>query len=187
MKKILAKVLDEDHGKILKKDVATDIIFPERDMAYRTARGLSRPNVLDFIPLSEEYNLVQIESPKEFIGKSIRELNLRAKNNVHIIAIKQVSPDNFILNPPPDYIISEISILILLGKSGDIAKIKGIARCCSNPIYPGGTKRFCHFTGLIQTFACHPAEPSHQESAFYTLFDDLRGVEFRAAGIGIRG
>jgi trk system potassium uptake protein TrkA len=126
VKKILAKALDEDHGKILKRVGATDIIFPERDMAYRTARGLSRPNVLDFIPLSEEYNLVQIEPPKEFIGKSIRDLNLRAKNNVHIIAIKQESPDNFILIPPPDYIISETSILILLGKSGDIAKIKGI-------------------------------------------------------------
>jgi len=128
VEKILVKALDDDHGKILTKIGATDIIFPERDMAVRTARGLSRPNVLDFIPLSDEFNLVQIEPPKDFIGKTIKELNLRAKYNVHIIAIKQLNPEEFVLVPPPDYFIKETSILIILGKTTDIGKIKAIKR-----------------------------------------------------------
>jgi trk system potassium uptake protein TrkA len=126
VKKILAKALDEDHGKILKRVGATEIIHPERDMALRVSRGLSRPNVLDFIPLAEDFDLVQVEPPSEFIGKSLKELNLRAKHNVHIIAIRELVPENFVLVPPASFVIKNSDILIMLGKSEDIKKIKAL-------------------------------------------------------------
>lgn len=126
VKKILSKALDEDHGKILRRVGATEIIHPERDMAVRVARGLSRPNVLDFIPLAEEFDLVQVGPPVEFIGKSLKDLNLRAKYNVHIIAIKELVPENFILVPPASFIIKDSDILIMLGKSEHINKIKAL-------------------------------------------------------------
>ncbi|AOY57633.1 potassium channel family protein [Desulfococcus multivorans] len=126
VRKILAKAIDDDHGKILKRVGATQIIHPERDMALRVSRGLCRPNVLDFIPLSDEYDLVQVGPPREFIGKSLRDLNLRAKYNVHIIAIKELVPENFILVPPPGFLIKDSDILIMLGKSEDISRIKAL-------------------------------------------------------------
>jgi trk system potassium uptake protein TrkA len=126
VKKILAKALDEDHAKILRKVGATEIIHPERDMAVRISRGLSRPNVLDFIPLAEEFDLIQVGPPREFIGKSLKDLNLRAKYNVHIIAIKELVPENFILVPPAGFIIKDSDILIMLGKTEDIRKIKAL-------------------------------------------------------------
>jgi trk system potassium uptake protein TrkA len=124
VKNILAKAQDEDHGKILKRVGATEIIHPERDMALRLSRGLSRPNVLDFIPLAEEFDLIQVGPPSEFIGKSLKDLNLRAKYNVHIIAIKELVPENFLLVPPASFVIKDSDILIMLGKSEDIRKIK---------------------------------------------------------------
>jgi len=124
VKEIMAKAQDDDHGKILTRVGATEIIHPERDMALRLSRGLSRPNVLDFIPLAEEFDLIQVGPPKEFIGKSLKELNLRAKYNVHIIAIKELVPENFILVPPASFVIKDSDILIMLGKSEDIRKIK---------------------------------------------------------------
>jgi trk system potassium uptake protein TrkA len=120
VKKILAKALDEDHGKILKRVGATEIIHPERDMALRVSRGLSHPNILDFIPLADEFDLVQVGPPREFIGKSLKELNLRAKYSVHIIAIKELVPENFLLVPPANFVIKDSDILIMLGKSDDI-------------------------------------------------------------------
>lgn len=126
IKKILIKALDEDHEKILKRVGATEIIHPERDMAVRVSRGLSRPNVLDFIPLSDEFDLVQLGPPKAFIGKSLKELNLRAKYSVHVIAIKELVPENFILVPAASFVIKDSDILILLGKSKDIRKIKAL-------------------------------------------------------------
>jgi trk system potassium uptake protein TrkA len=124
VKKILAKALDDDHAKILKRVGATEIIHPERDMAVRVSRSLSHPNVMDFIPLAEEFDLVQVGPPREFIGKSLRDLNLRAKYNVHIIAIKELVPENFRLVPPAGFVIKDSDILIMLGKSEDIRRIK---------------------------------------------------------------
>ena len=126
VKNILAKALDTDHEKILKRVGATQIIHPERDMAIRISRGLSRPNILDFIPLSDDFDLVQVGPPREFIGKNLKELNLRAKYNVHIIAIKELVPENFVLVPPASFVIKDSDILIILGKSEDIRQIKAL-------------------------------------------------------------
>ena len=99
VKKILAKALDEDHAKILSKVGATEIIHPEKDMAVRVARGLSMANILDFIPLEEDYNLVQVGPPSAFIGKSLKDLNLRAKYKVYVIAVKELVPKTLFLFP----------------------------------------------------------------------------------------
>lgn len=124
VKKILAKAADEDHGKILEKVGATEIIYPEKAMGIKVARNLSTPNIMDFILLSEDYNLLQIAPPQKFIGRSLKDLDLRAKHNVHVIAIKELVPENFILVPPADFVIKDSDILIMLGKSQDIKRIK---------------------------------------------------------------
>ena len=124
VKKILAKALDDDHAKILRRMGATEIIHPERDMAIRVSRNLSRPNVLDFIPLADEFDMIQVGAPKDFIGKTLVQLNLRARYNVHIIAIKEIIPENVVLVPPADYVIKDSDILVMLGKSADIRRIK---------------------------------------------------------------
>ena len=124
VKKILAKAMDDDHEKILKKVGATEVIRPEMAMAIRIAKGLSTPNVLDFIPLAEDYNLLQVEPPRAFIGKSLRNLDLRARYHVNIIAIKEFIPENFILAPPAEFVIKDSDLLIILGKSEDIRRIK---------------------------------------------------------------
>jgi trk system potassium uptake protein TrkA len=126
IKKILVKASDQDHEKILKRVGANEIIHPERDMAVRISRGLSRPNVMDFIPLADEFDLIQVGPPRAFIGKTLKDLNLRAKYNVHIIAIKELVPENFILVPPANFVIKDSDVLIMLGKSEDIRKIKAL-------------------------------------------------------------
>jgi len=126
VKKILVKALDEDHEKILKRVGATEIIHPERDMALRISKGLCQPNMLDFIPLSDEFDLVQIGPPRGFIGRSLKDLNLRAKYNVHVIAIHEIVPENFRLVPPANFVIKDSDILIMLGKSEDIRRIKAL-------------------------------------------------------------
>ncbi|MBU2622213.1 MAG: TrkA family potassium uptake protein, partial [Proteobacteria bacterium] len=124
VKKILAKALDDDHAKILKKIGATEIIRPEMAMAIRIARGLSTPNILDFIPLAEDYNLLQVDPPRAFIGKTLRDLDLKARYNVFVIAIKELVPENFVLVPPASFLIKDSDVLMLLGKEQDIAKIQ---------------------------------------------------------------
>lgn len=126
VKKVLAKAIDEDHAKVLRKVGATEVIHPEKAMAIKVAQGLSRPNILDFIPLSEDYSLLQIAPPSPFIGKSLRQLDLRAKYNVHVIAVEEVISENIVLVPPAEFVIKDSDILIVLGKIQDVKRIKDL-------------------------------------------------------------
>ncbi len=122
VKRILAKAVNEDHGRILERIGATEVIYPEKEMAKRLAHNLTSPNILEFIPLAEEYSLSESEPPKSYIGKTLAELNLRRKYHVTVIAIKDVLTDSFIAAPPPDHLIKNSDVLIFIGKSDDIEK-----------------------------------------------------------------
>lgn len=126
VKKIIVKAVDDDHAKILKRVGASEVVHPEREMALRISRNLSNPNMLDFIPIAEEFDLIQLGPPSGFVGKSLKDLDLRAEYNVHVIAIKELIPENFVLVPPADFVIKDSDVLIVLGKSQDIKRIKGL-------------------------------------------------------------
>ncbi len=122
VRRILVKAISEDHGRILERVGATDVIYPEKDMAIRIAHSMSSPNIMEFIPLAEEYSLSETEPPKHFIGKTLVELDLRKNFHVTVIAIKDVLTDLFIPAPPPDYLIKDSDVLILIGKTEDVDK-----------------------------------------------------------------
>jgi trk system potassium uptake protein len=126
VKRILCKAEDEDHGEILKLVGANEIIHPEKDMAARITMGLSKPNVLNFIPLEEDYDIIQAYPPVAFVGKSLIELDLRKKHGVHVIGIKEKDSEKMQLVPPADYRIKETDIMIILGKDEDIKKMKAL-------------------------------------------------------------
>ncbi len=127
LKRVLAKAIDEDHAKVLMRVGATEVIHPEKAMAIKVAQGLSRPNILDFIPLSEDYNLLQIAPPEAFVGKTLRQLDLRAKYSIHVIAVEEVLTENIVLVPSADFVIKESDILIVLGKTQDVRRIKDLS------------------------------------------------------------
>jgi trk system potassium uptake protein len=127
-KKVVVKCVDEDHAKILEKLGADEVIFPEKDMAQKVAKGLSKGNILDFIPLSEDYSIVEAAPPKDFLGKSLKDLKLKTIYDVYIIAVNQLIPAAFILAPPGEFVIKDSDILVLLGREKDIAKIKELGK-----------------------------------------------------------
>ncbi len=127
VKKILVKARDEDHAKVLKRVGATEVIFVESTMAVKVARSLSMTSILDMILLSEEYNIIEVAPPESFVGKTLKELNLRAKYQVHVIAIQELVPENFVLVPPADFVIKDSDLLIMIGKSEHIKKIKELS------------------------------------------------------------
>jgi trk system potassium uptake protein TrkA len=91
-------------------------------MAIRVARNMASPNILEFIPLAEEYSLSETEPPKHFLGQTLIELDLRKRFQITVIAIKDVLTDQFIPAPPPNYRIKDSDVLIILGKTEDIEK-----------------------------------------------------------------
>jgi trk system potassium uptake protein TrkA len=124
VKRIIVKAPSEDHKRILQKVGATEVIIPEREMAAKVARSLISPNVIDYIPISEDYNISEIAPPASFIGKSIAELNLRKRYHIEVIAIRDVLSDRITLVPQASSVIKDSDILVVIGKDPDIQKIK---------------------------------------------------------------
>jgi len=122
--RIIVKAINEEHGKILSLIGATEIIYPEKSEASRLAQRLTTRNLIEHIPLAEEHSIVEFAAPDSFIGKSLKELQLRNKYRVEVIAIKEVVSDKFYVVPEANFKIKPDSALILIGKDDDIAKIK---------------------------------------------------------------
>jgi len=120
--RILVKAISEDHGRILERVGATEVIFPEKDMARRVAHSLSTPNVMEFIPLAEEYSISETAPPKHFIGRTLVELELRRRFQVTVIAVKDLLADTFLPAPPATYVIKDSDLLILIGRTEDVER-----------------------------------------------------------------
>jgi len=123
VKEIIAKATTEDHGKILDRIGATQVIFPERDVALRLAKSLEDLNLLDVIPLAPGVSLVEFGAPRPFLGKTLKELNLRNRFGIQIVVIKELVPENLVILPRPDHRIRESDILVGIGKDDDFDRL----------------------------------------------------------------
>jgi len=124
VKQIIVKVPNEDYKRVLEKVGATEVIIPEKEMADKIARSLISPNVLDYIPLSEDYTISELVPPSRFVGKTIGELHLRSKHHIEVIAVKEMIPDRLQMVPRAEFVIKDSDVLIVIGKTENIQKIK---------------------------------------------------------------
>ena len=125
-KRIVAKALTEDHAKILEAVGATEVIYPEKDMAIRTALKLSCPNILEYLPLTSGVGIQEIAPPEKFIGRSLKELDLRNKYGIQVIAIKELIPEKTNFVPHADFVIKDSDILIIMGEEKKLQKINSL-------------------------------------------------------------
>ena len=124
VKEIIVKAPNEDHKRILEKVGATEVIIPEKEMASKVAKSLISPNVLDHIPLSQDYTISEIAPPSSFLGKTIGELQLRKKHHIGVIASRDVLTDQIQMIPSADFVIKDSDILVVIGKEKDIQNLK---------------------------------------------------------------
>ena len=123
VKQIIVKAPNEDHKHVLEKVGATEVIIPEKEMADKIARSLISPNILDYIPLSEDYTISEIVPPPSFMGKTIGDLHLRTKYHIEVIAIREVLPERLTMVPRADFVIKDSDVLLVIGREKDIRKL----------------------------------------------------------------
>ncbi len=119
--KVVCKAKDELQAKVLYKIGADKVVFPERDMGIRLAYNLASENILDQINLDPEYSIMEIVTPQNWVGKTIIELNLRAKYDITVLAVKTQS--GLKVMPSPNYKMQEKNILIIIGNTDKISDI----------------------------------------------------------------
>lgn len=120
--KVVCKAHDETHRQVLLKLGADQVVIPEQENAGRLARSLSSHNVLDYIELSDDYGIIEVPAPKSWVGKTLKELNVRAKLGLNILAIKCEGQIN--VSPAADYAISQQDILVVLGDTEALERVQ---------------------------------------------------------------
>jgi trk system potassium uptake protein TrkA len=124
VKCVVAKAQNELHAKVLYKVGADKVVFPERDMGARLARSMVSANVLDYIQLSPDYSIAEIATYETWEGKSLRELNLRARFGINVLAIKRNR--QLTVAPGADDLIEKGDILVVVGRNENIDRLERV-------------------------------------------------------------
>jgi len=138
VKQIVSKAVSHQHGKILQKVGADKVVFPERDMGVRIANSLISPNVLEKIDVSKGHSIVEIVVPRSFIGRTLRELGVRKKYGVNIIALKRLTPEineegeidhleEFNITPDPETVFEDGDYLVVIAPESNILNLRKIS------------------------------------------------------------
>lgn len=120
-KYVVSKANRDIQSKFLLRNGADEVIYPNRDMAEKLARKVSTSHVFDYIELTDEYAIYEIPPLGKWIGKSIREANIRAEYNVNVLGIK-VDEELKIVSVA-EHVIAEHEHLVVLGTQEDIDSI----------------------------------------------------------------
>ncbi|MCB4204451.1 TrkA family potassium uptake protein [Deferribacterales bacterium Es71-Z0220] len=121
-KYVICKANTKIQEEILYKMGADQVILPEREIAKKVATKINFENFFEMLDLEGELKIVNIKANKNLIGKSLKELDLRRKYDLNILAIKRAN-DKLKLTVNPDYVINENDELIIVGVEENILKL----------------------------------------------------------------
>lgn len=122
VKNVVAKASTESHGRVLQRIGVDRVVFPERDMGVRVAHQLVANNLVDYIDLSPDYSVLEMAVGSEMHGRSLKELALRNKYGVNVVAIKR--GDNINMAPRADDVIQPGDIMVLIGSHDGLRKLE---------------------------------------------------------------
>lgn len=122
VQKVVVKARNALHGKVLYKIGADKVVYPERDMGIRVVHSLISPNILDIIELADDYSIVEIHAGEFFSGKTLKDLDIRAKFGCNVMAIK--SGDRINIAPLASDRINEGDILVVIGHNDDLQRLE---------------------------------------------------------------
>ena len=132
VKTIVAKAVTPLHGRILEKLGVSRVIFPEREMAIRLAHSLVIPNVIDYIEVSRDFSIVELPAPGVFVGRTLKQLELRPRFGLTLVAIKRRpnpgAPEVTNIAPAADEMIQQGDVLALLGSNERLSQLDAMLK-----------------------------------------------------------
>lgn len=122
-RRIVTKAGSEDHAKLLDIIGVHEIIFPEREAAERLAHRLASANLLDYVPLGDEFSIHEMAPPEPLIGKTLEEARLRNRFGIQVIGIRDMLTQEVHINPDPKFRIKDSDALLVLGRNPDLKRL----------------------------------------------------------------
>jgi trk system potassium uptake protein TrkA len=120
-KYVVSKANRDIHAKFLLRNGADEVIYPDRDIAEKLAVSYSSDDIFDYIELTDEYSIYEINPLPTWVGHSFKDLGLRNKFNINVLGVKRDTEAKMM--PGPDYVIQAHEHLIVIGKNDDVERI----------------------------------------------------------------
>lgn len=123
IKEVIAKAQSHVHQKVLQKIGANRVVFPEHETGVKLAQSLSSSNILNFIELSDDFGIVELTAPKVWQGHSLKDLDVRAKFGVNVIAIRKGESAELEVAPGAAYVLAPGDVVVTLGRNENISRL----------------------------------------------------------------
>jgi trk system potassium uptake protein TrkA len=125
VKDVYVKVVSRDHARVMERIGATETVFPERDSALWLASRLSGSDILNYVRLGNGFSVQEMAVREEWVGKTLRELELRQKYGITVIALHDILQDKMVATPDPDVTLKGSETLVVAGRDEDLARAGG--------------------------------------------------------------
>ncbi len=119
-KYVVSRAARDVHAKFLLRNGADEIVYPEKQLAAWTAIKCTSNQIFDYFELDDDYAIMEVFVPKQWIGRSVGEIDIRKKYGVNIVAIKK--PDGLELTVLPETVLNENDMLLVIGTSKSVQK-----------------------------------------------------------------
>ena len=116
---VISRASNDVQEKFLLRNGADEVVYPEKQSARRLAIKLSSDAILDFIELDSDHSIYEMAMPRDWIGKSLVQLDVRRKHNVNIISLKR---NGKLILPGADTVMSDGDVLYVIGDMKDLRK-----------------------------------------------------------------
>jgi trk system potassium uptake protein TrkA len=118
---IYVKVISRDHARVMERLGVTETIFPERETALSLGKRLTATALLNYVRLGSDFSIQEMAAPQAWNQKTLRELNLRQRYQIVVVAVHDVLTDTFCA-PNPDDVVKESDTLLVAGKDDDLSR-----------------------------------------------------------------
>jgi trk system potassium uptake protein len=123
---VYVKVISRDHARVMERIGVTESIFPERESALALGARMSGTAILNYVRLGTGFSIQEMAVPEAWNGKTLRELMLRQRYNVSVVAVHDILTDQMSATPDPDAVLKESDTLLVAGRDEDLARAGGV-------------------------------------------------------------
>jgi trk system potassium uptake protein TrkA len=120
---VFVKVISRDHARVMERMGVTESIFPERESALALGARMSGAGLLNYVRLGSGFSLQEMALPQSWDGETLRQLELRKRFGISVIAIHDVLTDKIDTAPNPDATLKDSDTLLVAGKDEDLARV----------------------------------------------------------------
>lgn len=125
---ILAKAKNKMYMQILLKIGADKVVRPEKEMGERVAKTLLSRNVIEMVDIDDEYSIMELHAPRNWVGKALIDLELRTKYGVNILGIRKHPGESLKISPAADYIIEPDDQLLVIVQNDEFEKFEYLGK-----------------------------------------------------------